>query len=406
MSLQLDEDRRRTGETARRFFSPGVRLQRPGLTGVRALAAGLVLAFHLFAYARIERLVFGLDFTPLVTIGWVGVGVFFVLSGFLLTIHLVERLQERGSVRALYGDYMRDRILRVVPAYWAQIAVLLVVGWIASGTVPAWVSTVPLHLVFLQNFSPAAHSAINGVYWSMPVEFSFYLVLPLLVGGLLRSGPDAQGLARRAAIVALAGIAIAATVRRYVVAKYGANGVGYVFWATFTHLPGCADMFAAGVAAGLVFIAAGAPDATVDPRWARRGDAIALAGIASLVAAMYAVDVRAADYWQPNAFYYFWYSFASLAIALLVFGVAVRGPVTRALFENALILWLGTISYSIYLWHLVLMPHIAAAVDSATLSWAAFAVMATPVIVAVSAASYYLVERPFLRLKKRPGKLQ
>ena len=385
------------------FFGK-MRLQRPGLTGVRALAAGLVLAFHLFAYARIERLaLLGFDFTPLVTVGWVGVGVFFVLSGFLLTIHVVEQLEERGSVRGLYGGYMRRRILRVVPAYWTQIALLVAVAWVTTGKWPAWISAVPLHLVFLQNFSPSAYAAINGVYWSMPVEFSFYLLLPLLVGALLRPGLDARVLRLRAALVALGGFAIAAGTRWYFMWKFGSTEPSHIFFATFTQLPGCADMFAAGVAAALLFIASGAPDATVQASWARPGDAIALAGLALLVLAMYWIDARVSDYWRPTAFYYFWYCLASLSIALIVFGVAMRGPIARALFENAPIIWLGTISYSIYLWHLILAPHIASAVDAANLSWAAFALVASPAIVAVSAASYYLVERPFLRLKRPAG---
>src|SRR6478752_2287330 len=136
MSIPLEETGRRVDSTARRFFSAGAPLQRPGLTALRALAAFLVVAFHLNHFVAPRRLVVaGLDLTPFVTIGWLGVNIFFVLSGFLITQHLLERFA-RASLRETWGPYLRDRILRVVPPYWAQIAILFAIAVAAVGSAP------------------------------------------------------------------------------------------------------------------------------------------------------------------------------------------------------------------------------------------------------------------------------
>ena len=402
MSIPLEETGRRVDSTARRFFSAGAPLQRPGLTALRALAAFLVVAFHLNHFVAPRRLVVaGLDLTPFVTIGWLGVNIFFVLSGFLITQHLLERFA-RASLRETWGPYLRDRILRVVPAYWAQIAVLFAIAVAAVGSAPAWTRYVPAHLVFLENFSFPGHNAINDVYWSLPVEFSFYLVAPLAVLLAWPASRHRGAILRRAAIVAVAGIVVTAAWRAFALA-YAGKGPGELFWFFAMHLPGCADQFALGMAAAFAFAAAGLPDATLDRAWARRSDLLVLAGLGGIVAAMYLMDARFMDYWRATPLFFAWSSAQGVATCLLVAGVAARGPLARALFENAPILWLGTISYSVYLWHPFLIAQVAKAIGADAHGLAYLAAYALPAIVAVSAASYYMVERPFLRMKRGAG---
>src|SRR5690606_20875778 len=145
-----------------------------------------VMAFHLNALAGPREIsLLGVELHPLITVGWVGVQVFFVLSGFLLTTHLVQAGSTRGVDAALPG-YFLARVRRVFPAYWAQILVLIALHVAMAGALPPWIGHVPIHLPMLQNFSEPASHAINGVYWTLPIEFAFYLVLPLIVRLLLR----------------------------------------------------------------------------------------------------------------------------------------------------------------------------------------------------------------------------
>jgi peptidoglycan/LPS O-acetylase OafA/YrhL len=356
--------------------------------------------FHANHFVVPERLALGpLDVTPLVTIGWAGVDVFFVLSGFLITLHMAERLSS-ASPRASYGPYLRDRILRVVPAYWAQLALLLAFAWIATGSLPAWAPYLPAHLLFLQNFTLAGHAAINGVYWSLPVEFAFYLVCPFLVLAAWPRSGDARSLARRAVLVAAAGIAISAAWRVIALSRPESENISVLFWRVSAHLPGAAEQFAIGSAAAMLFAARGLPDATRDPRWRRLGDALLLAGLAGFVGALYLMDRLFLSYWGATPLFFLWNAGLSIAVAVMIAGVATRGPLARALFENLPAVWLGTISYSLYLWHPILLPRLAAASEAQGGGLAAFLLVAIPALVAASAASYYLVERPFLRRKQ------
>lgn len=400
---------RRVGETTRRFFSPAARLDRPGLTGLRALAALLVLAFHLNAFTRPERITLGagalaVDLTPIVTIGWVGVNLFFVLSGFLIAAHLARRLSE-APLEAFRARYFRDRILRVVPAYWAQVAVLFAIAWIAAGSPPDWARHVPAHLAFLQNLQMGPHAAINGIYWSLPVEFAFYLVAPAIVWAAWPRTGDVGAAARRAVLVAGAGIAISVAWRAAAVHVAVPGDVPALFWLSAAHLPGALEQFLAGMAAAMVFLARGAPDATLERRWERPSDALVAGGLAALVALMYLLDARVDRYWAPTPLFLAWHSGAGLAVAALVAGVAMRGPLARALFENRAALWLGFVSYSLYLWHPLVAAQVAVRVDAASGGLAAFALVAVPPILLVSALSAYLVERPFMRRRREtaPG---
>ena len=330
---------------ARRFFS-GERFSRPGLTGLRALAAGWVMAFHLNAFVGPVPLHVDLGFarfetTHLLTEGWVGVDIFFVLSGFLLTLHVLERAGE-GTFGARYATYLRGRVLRVVPAYWAQIAVLLAAALLLTGALPPWTRDVPAHLVFLQNLSERAHAAINGIYWTLPVEFSFYLVLPFVVAWLCGRGEAPSRSRALAAVVA----AIAITLAWRVNALRIAGGTPSLFWHTAAFLPGSIDQFAWGVAAATVFrLRPGARHGTDG----RLGDALLAAGAIALVAWMHVLHVRVEGFWSGSWLYYAWHPVAGACIAAMVFGVACGGRLARAAFENAPVLWLGTVSYSV--WH-------------------------------------------------------
>lgn len=313
------------------------------------------MLLHL-GFARVEL-------TPLLTIGWVGVNIFFVLSGFLLTIHFAELLR-RGPLAAVVPGYLRGRILRVVPAYWAQIAIFFALAWIAAGAPPPWMRYVPAHLVFLQNTTLASHSAISGVYWTLPVEFSFYLALPFVATWIL--GAPAGTRVRRAGVVALGALALSVSWRVLVHRLYADDSAARLFFASTTQFPGLAEQFAAGVAAATIFLAAGLPDGREDRRWALASDVLVIAGLAGLVGLMYLMHRRFEEYWSGSILFYAWHPAAAACIALLVMGVAACGRLARV-------------------------------VDAHGLGFARFA---APLALAVSALSYFAVERPFLRRKQ------
>lgn len=384
----------RPGDPSSGRFSSPPRFDRPGLTGLRALAAGWVMGFHLNGIVGPHRLYAGVgdflfDATPLLTGGWVGVDIFFVLSGFLLTLHYLERrsaLPEAEARRA----YMKARLLRVIPAYWAQIALLFLLAWLATGAIPGWSREIPAHLAFMNNAT--RESGINGVYWSLPVEFTFYLVLPFVAAWLARRG-GAPSPAKAAILVACA-VAGEVAWRGAMVALFAGGPPGELFLMTMGHFPGSMDQFAWGVAAAVAF-------ATLRDRKAaspRRSDLLWLLGLVALIAWMGFLHFHIQDFSDLGWLFYAWHPVAAGCIAVMVFGIAGGGPLARIAWENRVVVWLGTVSYSVYLWHFVIAQRLA---SYSSLGILGFTAIAVPLILLASALSYHAFERPFMQRRRR-----
>ncbi|MEP0944664.1 MAG: acyltransferase [Rhizobiaceae bacterium] len=162
------------------------------LDGLRMLAIALVLLRH--AMKAMEPQV-GSAFevtlawgtwsfaTPLMN-GWMGVDLFFVLSGFLIGSHLIRRRKDFST--ASLGRYFGARALRIVPTYFAVILL------VAIGFFPLYKplsqdisSSVIWHMLFLQDYLP---SDLIVAFWSLGVEEKFYIVAPLLILGTARLG--------------------------------------------------------------------------------------------------------------------------------------------------------------------------------------------------------------------------
>ena len=148
----------------------------PGLDLLRAIAILWVLLFH----GMTEGL--GSPLPAAGQLGWMGVDLFFVLSGYLIGSQLLKSYAQ-GQVPAIGTFYLR-RAFRILPAYWAVLAFYYLVPDFreAPGIQPAW-----QFLTFTENF--LIDSQLNRAFshaWSLCVEEHFYLVFPLLAWGLLR----------------------------------------------------------------------------------------------------------------------------------------------------------------------------------------------------------------------------
>ncbi|TGP20539.1 acyltransferase [Mesorhizobium sp. M1D.F.Ca.ET.184.01.1.1] len=155
----------------------------PWLDLVRSAAILLVMLRH---GERALHLAAGdADLGALQTIflnGWVGVDLFFVLSGYLIARHLLRA--GVGSPDFRIGRYLAMRALRIVPAYFAVLALVVAGAFPLFGVAPERLALrVVYHLVFLQDYLP---SDIDVVFWSLGVEEKFYLLAPLLIFLLLR----------------------------------------------------------------------------------------------------------------------------------------------------------------------------------------------------------------------------
>ena len=362
----------------------------PNLTGVRGLAAAWVLALHAWSFSGAGRLVvpgIGLDLTPLFECGYFGVDLFFVLSGFLLSLPF-HRASLGGAPRPSLLRFWAHRCRRVLPAYWLQIVILVIVFLATGATAKVAPLIVFAHLALIQNVVPWLVPLLNPVYWSMPVEWDFYVVLPLLAALAARS---------RWPLALLLAVTFSVAFRILCYESLSESALTrFVGFGDIQQLPARLDQFFVGICAARVLAAA--------PLSKRVANACLAAGIAAVVAMVY-IAAPHGDFFarQDVPYMFIHHTLTGIAFGTLVLGAAGPTRIGRALFANRPMIFLGLISYSLYLWHYPLLE----AMRTLGLIDAAHAppglvvpFVAVPLILFVAWLSYRFVERPFLAAGK------
>jgi peptidoglycan/LPS O-acetylase OafA/YrhL len=350
----------------------------PGLDTLRALAIAFVFAHHYQIFVSHEE-----TFGWFGTVGWVGVDLFFVLSGYLIGHQLLAGVA-RGQRISLRGFWAR-RWLRTLPAFWLVLAAYWLWPAELGGRTPP-----PLwrFLSFTQNVQLQPGTALSHA-WSLCVEEQFYLVLPLL----LLAGQH-LGWGRRAGWTLLAlGVAVGVSARAWLWTRHGLESgdiAGYhpaIYYASLCRF----DELLPGVALAMLRNA-------YPVLWAAlmaRGRLLCWLGVLAVGGMLWAVKTH---YYLEGVGYSFvmtalGYSAVALAFALLVLSALSpasplhRWPVPGA---RSLALW----SYAIYLSHKA-VGHVLAA---PLLPWGeAFRLPVVLLVsVALGALIYHVVERPMM----------
>ncbi len=377
---------------------PGARIsEMVALTGFRGLAALWVFFYHAWGQSGMAFVGFNLgewqmDLTPFFRMGGAGVSIFFVLSGFLLALPFAEWQAGRCDKPATWL-YLQHRVLRVFPAYYIQLLILLAYTYHLHGVsgLPS-LADLLRHLFMLFVPPPLGVEPRNGVWWTLPIEFSFYLVLPLLAPllrwdrlWLLVSLSFASMVLWRHAIVTfLAG----SPVPERVIASY--------------QLPGAMDMFGIGMLAAVVFV-----NRIALTRWTdvfANRDRVAILGIGLLTVAIYWLSQQASLYWADNPIFYLWTPALSLAVAGILLAGASGGRLATVLLGNRVMHFIGIVSYSMYLWHfpiLVALKEAGFFAGEGIVRLGSAILVGLPLTLAAASVSYYLVERPFMRMRRR-----
>lgn len=347
-----------------------------GLDAWRALAIVAVLIFHLRPGTLPG--------------GFIGVDVFFVISGFLITTLLVRELNKNGRINVPHFWVRRAR--RLLPALFTVVIVATIAAFFAGGDLLVGIGR---HVVGALTFSnnwveiaagsdyfAASTPNLFMNFWSLAVEEQFYLTWPILaiaIMAFLPRGKTRVILLGSAALISATAMAL----------LYAPDAITRVYYGTDTHA------FGLLVGAALAFAMA-APELTFfdSARWQKLRVPLAIGGLAVVLTLMLTVDGEGAFAYRGGLV------IASLATACMIAALPGRPTALTRVLTLRPIEWVGERSYGIYMWHwpAILIIDAAwapAAADSP--SWWVSRAVALGVTLTLAALSFTYIENPIRR---------
>lgn len=384
----MTENRTEPGAGSGRPDGTTDRVYFPELDGLRFVAFALVFFFHQgVPQPELSRMLGSAGALRLRENGWVGVQLFFILSGFLITTLLLR--EEAAFGRIDLKAFWFRRVLRIWPLYYLTVAItFLVLPWLdgslatASGRA-ALGSRLPAFLTFLGNWSMLFQGMVasdaQSILWSVNVEEQFYLVVPLIVAWV----PPRF---RVPLVVALIGSAVGV---RAGFARAGADHL-WVYFNSFAQF----DTLLSGV---LLALCLGG-----DPRGGRAGRWLGWFQWPLYLTGAWVFSLSHLGYGPPWRQTWDFVAIWGAGMGLVAVAVTVPGGLRWAL-SNPRLVWLGKISYGLYMFHEIgfwLRNRFARRVGWFPNDQYLLSILGFALTVGLAAASYYLLERPFLRRKR------
>jgi peptidoglycan/LPS O-acetylase OafA/YrhL len=358
------------------------------LDGLRGIAVLLVLWYHVWEISFLSPGP-ALDFIP--ATGFIGVHLFFFLSGFVISYPFV-RAAVLARPQPSWGHFAWRRFIKIVPSYVLSIAVAYAIGYAQIQPNASLVPDLVTHLLFIQTWFPDRYGTIDGVLWTLAVEVEFYCIFPLVWWCFKRTPWVTAG----------AMIAIAWAWRAWMARCC----YGTLFGQWEENLPGYLDIFAFGMIAAYAFTRFG--DAWRASRLRNAAPLVAIGGVALLIALLeslyaYRLFDQWSGVWQIDNREWFGLAFAVIALGSLC------GPRWwQIVLDNPPLRFMAAISYNLYLYHqLIARELLAHHVPSYSgdphydRNWQVrYTEAAFATTIAMAALVTYCFERPLLRLKE------
>lgn len=368
------------------------------LDGWRGIAILLVFWFHIWQLswlAPVARLgPIAVDLSAVVRTGFLGVDLFFFLSGFCLFYPYAQARFDRRR-RPTLAHFAYRRAIKILPSYCIAIAGAFAFGYAQLTFSHGGLSLLRMHALFFLPSFPTEIATVSGVLWSLGVEVQFYLLFPAI----------ARCMGTQPIFTMLCAILIASADRMYVThLNLPAPHL------LMEQLPASIDLFVSGMLAAYLF-------RFIDTRCERKAwmrwtwTLIALCGIASYIgiASFIYAAANTEQNWPypsfPIAFPFLDASFIAVTLGSL-FGLSA----CRRALANTLLTFFAYISYNLYLWHQMIafemfhhgVPARHGADPHADTWWQySFTLSGSLAAIAVATILTYGMERPLLRLKLR-----
>ncbi|MFN2501635.1 MAG: acyltransferase family protein [Pyrinomonadaceae bacterium] len=332
----------------------------PELDGLRGIAILLVLFHHAGG--------------PLINGGQIGVDVFFVLSGFLITTLLWQEHEKYGHI-SLKNFFIR-RVLRLMPALTLLLSVFgaYIIATKSGGELKDSAFSMLYALLYVSDFALALGYSDLGALshtWSLAIEEHFYLLYPPILVFFL-----AKKMSRSAIFHVFAGLMVVIAVNRLYLWGPTPGEVSRVFYGFDTH----ADGLMVGCLLGLSL------------SWGRLPPVKWYLSLAAGICLFFAIAFLKWD----SSIYAYGLPIINLSTAFVIAYAVTSRPAWLA--NNKPLVWIGRISYGLYLWHHLIFIVVRQRVTDSP--WGIL-VVGSLVSISCAALSFYLLERPCLRLKAR-----
>jgi len=350
----------------------------PAIDGLRAIAVMAVLFYHL-----------GFNWIPG---GFLGVDLFFVISGYVITRLLLDSIERSGGLdlRAFY----LARLRRLLPALvFMLITTAIAVGIWAPDTIKRFLIDTPFALTGSMNwwlvgrhldyFEAIGRPSLLQHTWSLAVEAQFYLIWPLILLLVLKFFGKNRISIVSLAIAAISGITLMLV--SFSLDASNAQSVSHVYFGTDTHSIG-------------LFLGAALAVSWIPQNFKREVskkaqdfiDGIGVFGFLGILATFLLID-------ESNpALYKIAFPLAGIFAAAIITSIVHPASRFAPILQNPVLLWIGERSYAIYLWHWVIFQVTRPAVDLAGASWAMYSLRIL-IVFALADISLRFVELPVRR---------
>jgi peptidoglycan/LPS O-acetylase OafA/YrhL len=374
---------------------PHLNLSRiPELDGMRGIAVVMVMIYHFSIVSRVSTL--GLDavYYKFARMGWSGVDLFFVLSGFLITGILLEA---KDSSRHYFRSFYLRRVLRIFPLYYAYLAVffgvLPFVGAAIFGEkelaklaglqeIQVWLW---LYGSNIYTFLQGAHTGLaTSHFWSLAIEEQFYMVWPLVVFAISRG-------ALRSTCIAMIGLAffIRVLLEWYDFAPHS----------IYAFTPSRMDTLLSGALVAILV------RSSIDPDRLRTVARWILMTVAPITFLILWLNGQDAD--DHPLIYTFGYSGLCASFSsMIILAVLGRASLYQRLLRTRWLMYLGTYSYGLYVIHVIVRAGLVRVAGEPVLilgtqlPWQfGFILLCTGVTLGFALLSWHLMEKRFLKLK-------